>query len=92
MAISKEYNGGRAWIAIGDRRLKPSYLSTDDHNPKNMTRKNRIDGGKYSFVNRAIQSWNQLPAVLLGSFPCKLNTFTKRVKKVVTSRGNSSGD
>jgi hypothetical protein len=42
--------------------------------------------GKYSFVNRTIKSWNQLPASLLASFPCKLNTFRKRVKSVVTSK------
>jgi len=45
------------------------------------------DVGKYSFVNRTIKSWNQLPAGLLVSFPCKLITFRKRVKNVVTSKG-----
>ena len=34
----------------------------------------------------------QLPAGLLASFPCKLNTFRKRVKNAVTDKGNSSGD
>ena len=34
-----------------------------------------------------IKSWNQLPASLLASFLCKLNTFRKRVKNVVTSKG-----
>jgi len=43
--------------------------------------------GKYSFVNRTIKSWSQLPASLLASFPCQLNTFRKRVKNVVTSKG-----
>jgi hypothetical protein len=46
----------------------------------------RNDVGKYSFVNRTIKSWNQLPENLLEFFPCKLNTF-KRVKNVVTSKG-----
>ena len=32
-----------------------------------------------------IESWNQLPACLLVSLPCKLNTFRKRVKNVVTN-------
>jgi hypothetical protein len=49
-------------------------------------RKQITDVGKYSFLNRII-SWNQLPAGLLASFPCKLNTFRKRVKNVVTSKG-----
>jgi hypothetical protein len=51
----------------------------------------RTDVGKYSFVNMTIKSWNQLPASLLESFPCKLNTFRKRVKNVVTSRGIQVG-
>jgi hypothetical protein len=47
--------------------------------------------GKYFFVNRTIKSWNQLSASLLGSFSCKLNTFRKRVKNVVTSKGIQAG-
>jgi hypothetical protein len=50
-----------------------------------VTRKQRTDVGKYSFVNRTIQSWNQLPAGLLASLPCSLSTFRKRVKKTITS-------
>jgi len=90
-ALFKAYTGGRAWKAIGDRLLKPCYLSRDDHNRKIRTRKQRTDVGKYSFVNRAIRSWNQLPASLLASLPCKLKTFRKRVKNVVTSRGIQVG-
>ena len=45
------------------------------------------DVGKYSFVNRTITNWIQLPASLLASFPCKLSTFRKRVKNVVTGKG-----
>jgi hypothetical protein len=41
--------------------------------------------------NKAIKSRNQLPAGLLASFPCKLNTFRKRVKNVVTTRGIQMG-
>ena len=74
---------------IGDTRglLLPCHLSRDDHNRKIRTRKQRTDVGKYSFVNRTIKSWDQLPTGLLASFPCKLNTFRKRVKNVVTSKG-----
>jgi len=68
-----------------DGLLKPYYLSRDDHNRKIRTRKQRTYVGKFSFVNRTIESWNQLTADLLASFPCKLNTFRKRVKNVVTS-------
>ena len=40
----------------------------------------RTDRGKYSFVNRTIQHWNQLPAEALGILPCKPITFRKRVR------------
>jgi len=75
--LLKAYAGGRAWNALGDRFLKPCYLSRDGHNRKIRTRKQRTDVGKYSFVNRTIKSWNQIPAGLLASFPCKRNTFRK---------------
>jgi len=76
---------------IGDRLLKPRYLHREDHKWKIRTRKQRTRVGKYSFVNRTIKSWNQLPAGLLASFPCKLDTFRKRVKIVVTSKGIRGG-
>ena len=66
-------------------------LSRDDHNRKIKTRKERKDVGKYSFVNRTIKSCNQLPSGLLASFGCKLNTFRKRAKNVVTSKGIGVG-
>ena len=70
-ALFKTYTGGRARKAIGNRLLKPCYLSRSDHNRKIRTRKQRIDVGKNSFLNRTIKSWNQLPASLLAFFPCK---------------------
>jgi hypothetical protein len=73
-AIFKANTGGPVWKATGDRLLKPCYLSRDDHNRKIRTRKQRTDVCKYSFINRTIRSWNQLPASLLASFPRKLNT------------------
>jgi hypothetical protein len=76
---------------MGARLLKSCYLSREDHNQKIETRKQRTDVGKYIFVNRTIKSWNQLTASLLASFPCKLNTFRKRVKNVVTSKGIEVG-
>jgi hypothetical protein len=87
-ALFKAYTGGWAWKEIGNRLLKPCYLSRGDYNWKIRTRKQRTDVGKYSFVNKTIKSWNQLPASLLASFPCKINTFRKRVKNAI----NSSGD
>jgi hypothetical protein len=54
-ALFKAYTGGPAWKAIGDRVLKPCYLSREDHNKKIRTRKQRTDVGKHSFVNRTIK-------------------------------------
>jgi len=90
-ALFKAYNRGRALKGIGVRPLKPCYLSRNEHNQKIRNRKQRTDVGKYFFVNRTIKSWNQFTADLLASFPCKLNTFRKKVKNVVTSKGISSG-
>ena len=89
--LFKAHTRRRAWKATGNRLLKPSYVSRDDHNQKIRTRKQKTDVGKYSFINRTIRSWNQLPASLLASFPCKINTFRKRVKNVVTSKGIQVG-
>jgi hypothetical protein len=58
-------------------------LSRVDRVRKIRDRKHRTDIGKYSFVNRTIRNWNQLPAEALGTFPCKPNTFRKRVKKAI---------
>jgi hypothetical protein len=70
-----------------DRLLKPCYLSWGDHNRKIRNREQRTDVGKYSFVHRTSKSWNQLPAGLLDSFPYTIDSFRKRVKNVVTSKG-----
>jgi len=41
-------------------------------------RKQRTVIGKYSFVNRTIKKWNQLPAEALWTFPCKPKIFRNR--------------
>jgi len=82
-ALFKPYSGGWAWKAIGDRLQWPHYLSKVDHERKIGSRRQRTDIGKYSFVNRTIQDWNQLPAEMLGTLPCKLNTLKKRVRKAI---------
>jgi hypothetical protein len=58
---------------------------------KVRSRKQGTDVGKYSFVNRTIKDWDSLPAGMLASFPCKLNTFRKRVREAVTSKEALSG-
>jgi hypothetical protein len=42
-------------------------------------------GGKYSFVNRTIRHWNQLPAEALAIFSSSSHVFRKRVRKVIIS-------
>jgi hypothetical protein len=38
---------------------------------------------KYSFVNRTILLWNQLPADVLGTLSWKPSNFRKRIRKVI---------
>jgi hypothetical protein len=66
-------------------------LSRDDHGRKIRSRKQRAYVGKCSFVNRTIKDWNCLPSGMLASFPCKLNTFRKRVREAVTSKETLGG-
>ena len=55
----KAYSGERAWKPIGDRLEQPHYVSRVGHERKIRSRRRRTDIGKYSFVNRTIQHWNQ---------------------------------
>jgi hypothetical protein len=81
-ALFKAYTGERAWKAIGERLQGPCYLSRDDHDRIIRTRKQRTDIGKYSFVNRTIKLWNNLPAEALVTFRCKPHIFRKRVREL----------
>jgi len=85
-ALFKTYCGEQAWKATCNRLQWPYYLSRVDHVQKIRNRKQRMDNGKYSFVNRTIKNWNQLPAEALCTFPCKPKFFTKRVRKAIINR------
>jgi hypothetical protein len=54
-----------------------------DLGSKIRSRNQKTDIGKYSFVNRTIQLWNQLSADALGTVSCKRNNFRKRVRIVI---------
>jgi hypothetical protein len=82
-ALFKAYTGERAWKAVGDRLQTPCYLRKGDHGKKIRSRKQWTDIGKYSFVNRTIQLWNQLPEDALGTLSCKPSSFRKWVRKVI---------
>jgi hypothetical protein len=70
-------------LSIGDRLQRPCHLSRGDHDKKIKSRKQRTDFRKYSFVNRTIQIWNQLPSDVFGTLSCKPSNFRKRVRKVI---------
>jgi len=82
-ALFKAYSGEKAWKAIGDKLQRPPYLSRVDHERKIRSRRQMTDLRKCSFVNRTIQDWNQLPAEVLGTLPCKLKTLKKTVRKAI---------
>jgi len=73
----------RAWKAMRDRLRRLYSLSSVVQVRKIRVRKQRTDIGKYSFVNRTIENWKQLPAEVLGSFLCKPQIFRNRVRKAI---------
>ena len=83
--VFKVYFGEQAWKAIRDRLRWPYYLSRIDHVQKVRGRKQITGIGKYSFVNRTIKNWNQLPAETLGTYPCKPKSFRNRVRKAIVN-------
>lgn len=83
-ALYKAYCGERAWKGIGNRLERPHYLSRADHNRKIRGRSQKTDIGKYSFVNRTIEDWNRLPAVVLEHLPCSSTAFRKRLRNVIS--------
>jgi hypothetical protein len=56
-------------------------LSRVNHDRKIRSRKQTTDIRKYSFVNRTIQLWNQLPADALGTLSYKSSNFRKNAVK-----------
>jgi hypothetical protein len=56
-------------------------LSKFDHVRKIRGWKQGTDIGKYSFANRTIKNWNQLPIAALGTFHYKPKIFGYRVRK-----------
>jgi len=62
--------------------LQGQALLLLDPTDKIRDRKQRTDIGKYSFANRTINNWNQLPAEALGTFPCKPKICRKRVRGI----------
>jgi hypothetical protein len=82
-ALFRAYSGERAWKAIGNRLQWPNYLSRVYYEQKIRNRRQRMDIGKYSVVNRTFLLWNQLPAEILGTLPCEPYAFRKKVRRVI---------
>jgi hypothetical protein len=82
-ALFKTYTGERAWKTIGDRLQRPCYLGRGGHVKKIRSRKQRTDIRKYSFVNRSILLWNNLPANTFGTPAVKPSNFRKTVRKII---------
>ena len=79
----KAYPGERAWKAIRGRLRRAYCLSRADHFRKIRYRKQRTAIEKYSFVNRTIKNWNQLPVEALGTVPFKPKICRRRVRKAI---------
>jgi hypothetical protein len=52
-----------------------------DHVRKSRDRKQRTDIGNYSFANRTIKNWKQIPAEALATFPCKPKVSERELGK-----------
>jgi hypothetical protein len=89
--LFKAYTGG-AWKATGDRLERPCCLSRVDLDRKIRSRNQKRVIGKYSFANRTVQHWNQLPADALETLSCKSSTFRKRVWKVINKAKRKCGE
>ena len=87
-ALYKVYTSERAWKVIGDRLQVSNYLSRVDHFWKIRARKQRADIGKYSFVNRSITDWNQLPKGVIRISHSKTHILKMRVRKEETNEEN----
>jgi hypothetical protein len=67
-------------------------VSRVDHGRKIRSRKHKTDIEKYSFVNRTIQLWNQLPTNASGTLSCKPSNFRKGAKKVINKVKEMCGE
>jgi hypothetical protein len=85
--------GERALRTIGDRLQMPCYMSRVDQYRKIRSRKQRTGIGKYSFVNRTMQLWNQLRADVLKTLSSEPSNFRKMIKKVINeAKGRCGGN
>jgi hypothetical protein len=81
-ALFKAYLGHKAWVDIKRRLYMPTYYGRGDHSFKIKLRQQRTDVGKFSFLNRTIVDWNQLPAAAFEGSPLNLCRFKRNLRKL----------
>jgi hypothetical protein len=64
-------------IDIKRRLYMPTYYGRGDHRFKIKLRQQQTDVGKFSFLNRTIVDWNQLPAAVFEGSPMNLCKFKR---------------
>jgi hypothetical protein len=60
----------------------PTYYGRGDHRFKIKLRQQRTDVGKFSFLNRTIVDWNQLPATAFESSRLNLYRLKRNLRKL----------
>ncbi|KAJ4430057.1 hypothetical protein ANN_22265 [Periplaneta americana] len=83
-ALYRAHLGQKAWVDITARLEKPTYYGRNDHDFKIKCRKQKTDVGKFSFLNRTINDWNDLPASVFEGCP-SLRSFKNNLKSCVSS-------
>jgi len=87
-ALLKAYPGERVWKCTGDSLQGPCHLSREDQDLKIRGRSQRTGIGRYFFVNRTLNLWNQLLSEVLATLSCKSHSFRKRSRKLFTDKRN----
>jgi hypothetical protein len=73
----------RARGDLGKEILKSNFVGKNDHQFKIKCRSQRTNLKKFSYLNRKILDWNDLPVKLLEPFPRYINMFKNKLRKDV---------
>jgi hypothetical protein len=80
--LFRAYLGYKAWVDIKRRLYMPTYYGRGDHRFKIKLRQQLTDVGKFSFLNRTIVDWNELPAAAFEGSPLNLCRFKRNLRKL----------
>ena len=81
--IYKTFTAKPSLKELNNKLREPDYIGRNDHKHKIATLKQRTDICKFSFLNRGIVEWNNLPEEVFEPFPPSCNVFLNRIKRVV---------